>query len=65
MKNVNIDDLTRKALARSYYTLKEDTITLIDAANAIQVFIADNYEHDPELARLLDYYDNIVDSIDI
>jgi len=65
MKDITTDDLTRKALTRKYLTLKEDVICLIDAANAINVFIAENYEHNQELENMLNYYDTLVDTLDL
>jgi hypothetical protein len=59
------NDLTRKAMVREYMNLKQDLISVIDAANDITSFIEANYASYEELDERLEAYDTLIDSLKI
>ena len=59
------NDLTRKAMVREYMNLKQDLISVIDAANDITSFIEANYAPYEELDERLENYDTLIDSLKI
>lgn len=65
MEEPELKDLTRKAMIREYFLLKQNTISILDAANEIYSFIEQHYEYDEELQEKLDAYDELVDNLDL
>lgn len=63
MTEEEFNSLTRKAMIREYLQLKQDTISVIDAANDITSFIEANYAPYEELDERLEVYDNLIDSL--
>lgn len=63
MNEEEFNDLTRKAMVREYLQLKQDAISIIDAANDITSFIEANYAPYEELDERLEVYDNLIDSL--
>lgn len=63
MTEEEFSDLTRKAMIREYLQLKQDTISVIDAANDVTSFIEANYAPYEELDERLEAYDNLIDSL--
>jgi hypothetical protein len=58
-------DLNRKAMIKYYMELRNDTVSILDAANEIYSFIESHYEYDADLAQRLENYDRIVDRIKV
>jgi hypothetical protein len=65
MKQEDFCDLNRKAMIKYYMELRNDTISLLDAANEIYSFIESHYEYDADLARKLENYDRLVDNLNV
>jgi hypothetical protein len=65
MTSDEFNDLTRKAMVREYMNMRQNLITVIDAANDITSFIEANYAPYEELDERLGNYDNLIDSLDL
>jgi hypothetical protein len=65
MNSDEFNDLTRKAMVREYMNLKQDLISVIDAANDITSFIEANYAPYEELDERLETYDSLIDYLKI
>ena len=65
MTESHFRDLTRKAMIREYLSLKNNTISLIDATNDICSFIDEYYEEDDVLNNKLEAFDQLVDNLNI
>lgn len=60
MTDIEYRDLTRKAMIREYFLLKENAISILDASNELAGYIERTYEHDEDLQELLDKFDSVV-----
>jgi hypothetical protein len=65
MNSDKFQELNQKAMIKYYVELRNDTITLLDAANEIYSFIETHYEYDSDLAKRLEDYDKIVDNLKV
>jgi hypothetical protein len=65
MTSDEFNDLTRKAMVREYMNMRQNLITVIDAANDITSFIEANYAPYEELDERLENYDNLIDSLEL
>ena len=65
MTDIQYRDLTRKAMIREYFLLKENAISILDVSNEITGYIERTYEHDEELQELLDKFDSVVNDANL
>jgi len=65
MNAEEFNDLTRKAMVREYMNMRDDLISVIDAANAVTSFIEANYAPFEELDKRLESYDHLIDSLEL
>jgi hypothetical protein len=50
-------------MIKYYVELRNNTISILDAANEIYSFIESHYEYDSDLAKRLEDYDRLVDRL--
>jgi hypothetical protein len=61
MTELEYKDLTRKAMIREYLMLHQNTINIVDAANALIGYVEQHFEIDDPMIDLYSTFDKAVD----
>jgi hypothetical protein len=61
MTELEYKDLTRKAMIREYLMLHQNTISIVDAANALIGYVEQHFDVDDPMIDLYDKFDKAVD----
>jgi hypothetical protein len=62
MTETQFKDLTRKAMIREYLQLHNNTITIVDAANALIGYVEQHFDPDDTMIDLYSKFDKAVDN---
>jgi hypothetical protein len=61
MTESQFKDLTRKAMIREYLLLNQNTISIVDAANALIGYVEQQFDPDDTMIDLYEKFDKAVD----
>jgi hypothetical protein len=61
MNETQFRDLTRKAMIREYIMLHQNTISIVDAANALIGYVEQHFDVDDPMVDLYNKFDKAVD----